>query len=377
VLFLSLIGLLAVAAYSWWTADTGERARLLIRWGVTVLVALVVASWFVLPLAKAYLSGRVEVVADLWLGSPLVAEPFTIISPRPLLITALQVAGLLGTAALLRRAWWAAPIGLYVVGVLVERVLMLIRFTGTGHAFMLYYVAASLSYALDVAGILTLVQVWHWARPRLAARQLQVRLVGLTLVSLLVGTCAYSAYVAWAPAPRGVVDNVTNPVTAYSNSMLAHAQRLPSGHKVHFPAPTSPPGFPNDDVVAFVHESLGPSADPDVISDNQAIFAFNAWGDWLMPDRVAASGLTRWDYRHGLLSTLARTTDPSALANGLAHLQFGPVDVLILKVRSTPAGALTWSFADIDFDPSAFSGPQFRVSSPIQGYVVVARVSPS
>ena len=80
--------------------------------------------------------------------------------------------------------------------------------------------------------------------------------------------------------------------------MLAHAQRLPSGAKVQFPAPKSPPGFPNDRVVDFVHGSLGPHATPTVISDNQAIYAYNAWPDWLMPDRVAASGLTRWDYRH-------------------------------------------------------------------------------
>jgi hypothetical protein len=370
VLFLSLLGLLMVAAYSWWMAPSEERRPLLIRWGVTVLVALVVASWFVLPLARAYLSGQVQVVADLWLGSPLVAAPFTIISPHPLVITVLQLAGLVGIAGQVRRTWWAAPFGLYVAGVLIERVLMLIRFTGSGHAFMLYYVAASLSYALDVAGILTLLQLWQWARPHLAARAVQVRLVGVTLVSLLVGTCAYSAYVAWAPAPRGVLDNATNPVTAYSTSMLAHAERLPSGARVRYSAPNSSPGFPTDQVTAFVHASLGESIDPNVISENQAIFAFTGWRDWLMPDRVAASGLTRWDYRHGLLSALAQTADPATLASGLAHLQFGAVDVLVLRDKGT-----AWSFGTITFDPQAFAGPQFRVSDQLGDYVVVTRVS--
>jgi hypothetical protein len=162
-------------------------------------------------------------------------------------------------------------------------------------------------------------------------------------------------------------------------SMLAHAQRLPSGRTVRYAAPDSPPGFPTDQVVAFVRQSLGGTGrtggtarmlDPDVVSDNQAIFAFTGWRDWLMPDRVAASGLTRWDYRHGLLSRLARTSDPATMAAGLQHLQFGPVDVLVLKVAP---GASTWSFADLDFDPRAFAGPQFRVSAPIQGYVVVTR----
>jgi hypothetical protein len=370
VLFLSLLALLSVAGHSWWTTPATERRPLLIRWAVSIGVALVVASWFVVPLARAYLSGHVQVVADLWLGSPLVADPFTIISPRPLVIAVLQIVGLIGIASQLRRTWWAAPLGLYVAGVLVERVLMLIRFAGSGHAFMLYYVAASLSYALDVAGILTLVQLWAWARPLLAASDVPVRLLGITLSSLLVGTCAYSAYVAWAPAPRGVVDNVTNPVTAYSNSMLAHAQRLPSGAKVHFPAPSSPAGFPNDEVVAFVHQSLGPKATPNVISDNQAIFAYNAWPDWLMPDRVAASGLTRWDYRHGRLADLARSSDPAALATGLADLPFGAVDVLVLRVQG-PA----WTFVDLSFAPQAFAGPQFRVSPQIGNYVVVTRVA--
>jgi hypothetical protein len=378
VLFLSLLAVVLLAAYRWWLAPAGERRPMLIRWGITVVVGLVVASWFVVPLARAYLSGKVQVVADLWLGSPLVAEPFTIISPRPFIIMVLQIAGLLGIVGLLRRSWWAAPIGVYAAGVLVERALMLLRFSATGHAFMLYYVAASLSYALDAAGILTLLQVWRWARPRLATRDVPVRLLGVTVSALLVGTCGYSAWAYWAPAPRGVVDNVTNPVTTYSNSMLAHAQRYPSGAKVRFPAPKSPPGFPNDDVVAFVRTSLGTAAakDPNVVSDNQAIFAFNAWGDWLMPDRVAASGLTRWDYRHGLLKSLAATTDPATMAAGLQQLPFGAVDVLILKVHAAKAatGARPlWSFADIDFSPQAFAGPQFQVSPRIGSYVVVTR----
>jgi hypothetical protein len=374
VLFLSVIGLLLVAGHSWRLAPAADRRPLLLRWALTVVVALVVASWFIVPLARAYLSGKVQVVADLWLGSPLVAEPFSVISSRPLVIAVLQIAGVVGIVSQLRRSWWAAPIGLYVAGVLVERALMLIRFSGTGHAFMLYYVAASLSYALDVAGVLTALQLWQWARPRLVASDVPVRLLGVTLASLLVGACGYSAYVAWAPAPRGVADNVTNPVTAYSNSMLAHAQRLPSGAKVRFHAPSSPVGFPNDQVVAFVRQSLGRSVRPDVISDNQAIYAYNPWPDWLMPDRVAASGLTRWDYRHSLLAALARATDPATMADGLAHLRFGPVDVLVLKVQAN-AGSPRWTFADLRFDPQAFAGPQFRVSPQIGQYVVVARVS--
>ena len=94
----------------------------------------------------------------------------------------------------LRRTWWAAPLGLYVAGVLVERVLMLIRFTGSGHAFMLYYVAASLSYALDgLASLSPLVQPGPGARPRLVAVTCgpQVGCWAHPLSSLLVGTCAY------------------------------------------------------------------------------------------------------------------------------------------------------------------------------------------
>jgi hypothetical protein len=381
VLFLSLLGVAAVAAHSWRSAEPAERRPLLLRWGLTVLVSLVVASWFVVPLAKAYLSGRVEVVADLWLGSPLVAEPFTIVSPHRLVFTVLQLAGLLGIAAQVRRTWWAAPFGLYLAGVLVERALMLIRFTGSGHAFMLYYVGASLTYALNAAGVLTLLKAWRSARPWLAARAVSVRLLGLTIATVLVATAGYSAYTLWAPAPRGVVDNVTNPVTAYNTAMLAHAERLPSGRTVKYPAPNSPPGFPTDRVVDYVHSTMGSSgrgANPVVLSGNQAIYAFTGWRDWLMPQRVAASGLTRWDYRHGLLEQLAQTSDPAAMADGLAHLDFGPVDVLVLRI--TPPGPATapgarWNFVDVGFDPAAFSGPQFQVSPELDGYVVVVRVA--
>ncbi len=237
VLFLSVLALLMVAGRTWWLAERTTRRALLIRWGTTVLVALVVASWFVVPLAKAYLTGQVDVVADLFLGSPLVLAPFTIISPRPAIIAALQIAGVLGLAGLWRRTWWAPPLGLYVGGVLIGRALMLVRFANSGHAFMLYYVAPSLGYALDVAGILTLVEVWAWARGYLAARDVPVRLVAVTLCALLIGASGYAAWAAWAPAPRGVDDNATNPVTAYNLSMSAHADLLPNGDLVALPGP--------------------------------------------------------------------------------------------------------------------------------------------
>lgn len=372
VLFLSLLGVLALAAYTWWTAAPAERRGILLRWGVTLVVSLVVASWFVVPLAKAYLSGQVEVVADLWLGSPLVAEPFLLVSPHRLVFTVLQIVGLLGIAAQVRRTWWAAPIGIYLAGVVVERALMLLRFSASGHAFMLYYVGASIGMALNAAGVLTLLQLWRFALPHLAARAMSVRLLGVTLASILVATAGYSAWTLWAPAPRGIKDNVTNPKTAYNTAMLAHADRLPDRRLVRYPAPDPRPGFPNSQVVSFVHRTLGRSVDPNVISDNQAVFAYNAWRDWLMPDRVAASGLTRWDYRHGLLASLATTSDPATMADGLAHLEFGPVDVLVLRVTRTN-GVTAWRFADLDFNPAAFAGPQFQVSQQFQSYVVVTR----
>ncbi len=246
---------------------------------------------------------------------------------------------------------------------------MLIRFTGTGHAFMLYYVAASLSYALDVAGILTLVEVWHWARPRLAVRGLQVRLVAVTLVSLLVGTTAYSAYVAWAPAPRGIKDNVTNPVTAYSMSMLAHAQRLPSGRPGPLPGAGLTAGVPDrPGRVLRAQHARRARSDPDVISDNQALFAFTGWRDWLMPDRVAASGLTRWDYRHGLLRRLAGTTDPASMASGpaapgvRAARRAGPQgpagrgDLDLRRPRLRPAGVRRTAVPRLRADPGLRRG---------------------
>jgi hypothetical protein len=373
VLFLSLLGLLLVAGYTLHGADPEERRPILLRWAITVAVSLVVASWFVLPLAKSYLTGHVQVVADLWLGSPLVVEPFNIINPHRIILTLLQLAGLLGIAAQVRRVWWSAPMALFLGGVIAERAIMLIRFSASSHAFMLYYVAASIGYALNAAGVLTLIQAWRWAWPRLAARAFSVRLLGVTLAAVLVSTSGYGAWAIWAPDPRGIRDNVTNPATTYNMSMRAHAQRLPSGGKVHYPAPKSPAQIPTSRVVSFVQDALGRTARPTTISDNQAIFAFNAWPDWLMPDRVAASGLTRWDYRHGLLRHLAAITDPAAMAAGMRTLEFGPLDVMVLRLK-TSAGTTTWKFADMAFDPQAFAGPQFRVSAPIGGYVVVVRV---
>ena len=369
MLFLSIFGVAAVIGYAWWRS--ADRRQQLIDLAITAGVGILVASWYIVPLAIAYAGSNIEVVADTWLSGSLVDAPLSVVGTPSLLMTLLQVVGLLGVAVYLRRTWWAPPFALLLAGVLAFRAVMELRFVIGGHSFMLLYVAAQLRYVLCVAGLLTLAELWRSAVPRMVTRDVPVRVVGLVLAAVVVGTVGSTGWQAWAPAPRGLLDTETPPASpAYNSATYAHAEPLPSGRKVRYPAPRQLPGLPVDRIVSFVHGSLGSRATPDTISDSQLLFSFHAWPNWLPSDRQSSSALTQWDYRHGLLKNVATNTDPAAMAEALRTIPYGPVDVLVLK-----AGTGGWYFGDIRFTPSAFTGPQFAVSRQLpHGYYVVVRL---
>jgi hypothetical protein len=380
VLFLSVLGLAVVivqAVVRTWRRPPERRAAL-VHVGITVIVGLVVASWYLVPLGRAYAGGRSEVVADLFLSGQLVTAPFSLAGSPSLLLYALQVLGLIGLVAGLRRSWWAEPMALLAAGILVFRAVMLVRFVNSGHTFMLLYVGGTLRYILCVAGVFTAYDVWAHQSWRYV-RRVNTRALGLALTAGLVATLGFSGWQAWVPAPVGIKDNTAsagaNAATGqagYNTAMLAHAQPLPDDRRPRFAAPSLLPPFDSQRIARTVAGVLGPAARPATISANQQIFSSQDWPSWLPYDRTSSSALIQWDHRHALLTgiaTKAGNADPAAMSTAMATAPYGGIRVLILKQTST-----AWTFGDVSFTPSSFAGPQFAVTTGLPGgYVLVIR----
>jgi hypothetical protein len=368
LLMVALLGVAAVMVWRWWTSD--DRRGYLVHAVVTVAVGFVVASWYIVPLVVAYVQNQHQVVADLYLSTTLSSTPLTMIYEGPPWLYWLQLVGLVGTIVVLRRAWWAPPVALLLAGIVVIRVLMLLRFVGTGHAFLLYYVPYVVRSLLLVAGVLVLVDLGNHALTRATGRLRTPRyLTSALLVAIALGLTGSSAWSAWAPRPLAVKDAETSAAadTPVNLAMRAHAERLPSGGPVRYPAPKLASLFPAASVVDTVQAALGRDADPTVLSDDQRLFAFQPWGNYLPHDRTSSSALMRWDARHDVVRRLAATTSPDEFARASASTPFGPIDVFVLQAKKG-----SWYVGDAVFSPEQFSSAHFTVTGGLPGSTVVA-----
>lgn len=368
LLMVSLLGVAAVMAWRWWASD--DRRGYLVHALVTVAVGFVVASWYILPLVAAYLQGEHQVVADLYLSTSLTTTPLTMLYPGPPWLYWLSFVGLVGTVVMLRRAWWAPPVALLLAGIVIVRVLVLLRFVSTGHAFLLYYVPYVVRSLLVVAGVLVLVEVWDHAMARTAGRlRTPQHLTAVLVVATALALTGSSAWSSWAPRPLGVRDAAggNGDGSPVNLATRAHGDRLPSGAPVRYAAPELASPFAARSVADAVHAALGQGADPVVLSYDQRLFAFEPWGSYLPSVRTASSALIRWDDRLDVVRRLAATTSPSEFARASASTPFGPIDVFVLREKQG-----RWYFRDVAFTPEQFAAESFTVTDGLPGRTVVA-----
>ncbi|HET8614110.1 MAG TPA: hypothetical protein VFL94_01195 [Actinomycetales bacterium] len=367
LLMLTLVGLAAVMVWAWWTSD--DRRGYLLHALITVAVGFVVASWYIVPLVAAYVGDQKQVVADLFLSTSLSTSPFTVIADGPPWLYWLQLVGLVGTAALLRRAWWAPPFALLLAGIIALRALVLLKFVSDGHAFLLYYVPYVLRTLLLIAGVLVLVEVWHHAMSRTAVRlQLPTYLTGALVVAIALASTGSTAWWAWAPHPLAIKDAFggKGDGTPVNLATLAHAERLPSGAAPRYAAPRLASRFPATQVVEQVEATLGREADPVVLSYDQRLFAFQPWASYLPPGRTSSSALIRWDDRLAAVKRLAATA-PGDFAQAAAQTPFGPIDAFVLKAKEG-----SWYFLGVPFSPDQFASEHFTVTQGLPADTVVA-----
>jgi hypothetical protein len=368
------LGILALAVLTWRASpDRGRYVRHLV---LTVIVALVVASWYLVPyLGWGFLHGSKQ-VDDLFQGGGIQDSPLLFLTPSP--IGVLELIGVIGLLWYRGRVSWGMPLLLLTASAYAYWLLGLASFSLTGHTLLLQDTSRLIGPMLAAAGVLTIVHTAPRIARRISVRSVPAGLPALALCLLVVWT-AITAWQGWMPGGPTPVGGLYQPAvsTAWNESTAAFATPLPDGSYVPVAAERGihDAWFPTDPVKKDVTSVLGASATPVTLSTAEELFTFVNWPGYIAVSMGAAGTNTNWPARYAALQKLSRITDPAAFDAASAHTAFGPVDVFILQ-RSSPT---RWTWQPIDapypvltFTPAQFSPHAFTVFTNLPGNLVVA-----
>ena len=156
------LGILALAVLTWRASQ--DRARYVRHLVLTGIVALVVASWYLVPyLGWSFLHGSSQVEYQ-YQGGGIQNSPLLFLTPTPL--GALQLIGVIGMVWWRGRVWWGKPILVLTAGIYAYWLLGLAAFVLVGRHLLLQDTPRLTSLVLASAGVLTIA---HTA-PRLVRR---------------------------------------------------------------------------------------------------------------------------------------------------------------------------------------------------------------
>jgi Arabinofuranosyltransferase N terminal len=368
------LGILALAVLTWRASpDRGRYVRHVV---LTVIVALVVAAWYLVPyLGWGLLHGSKQ-VDDLFQGGGIQDSPLLFLTPSPLGV--LELIGVIGLLWYRGRVSWGMPLLLLTASAYAYWLLGLASFSLTGHTLLLQDTSRLIGPILAAAGVLTIVHTAPLIARRFSVRSVPSGLPALALCLLVVWT-AITAWQGWMPGGPTPAGGLFQPAvsTAWNESTAAFATALPDGSYV--PAARErgirDTWFPIDPVKNDVTSVLGASATPVTLSDSEQLFAFVNWPGYIAVSMGAAGTNTNWPARYAALQKLSRVTDPAAFDAASARTAFGPVDVFILK-QSSPT-RWTWQPLDapypvLTFTPAQFSPHAFTVFANLPGNYVLA-----
>ena len=368
------LGIVALAVLTWRASP--DRARYVRHLVLTVIVALVVASWYLVPyLGWGFLHGSKQ-VDDLFQGGGIQDSPLLFLAPSPLGV--LELIGVIGLLWYRGRVSWGMPLLLLTVSAYAYWLLGLASFSLTGHTLLLQDTSRLIGPMLAAAGVLTIVHTAPRIARRLSVRSVPAGLPALALCLLVVWT-AITAWQGWMPGGPAPAGGLYQPAvsTAWNESTAAFATPLPDGSYVRAAAERGIRNawFPTDPVKKDVTSVLGASATPVTLSASEQLFAFVNWPGYIAVSMGAAGTNTDWPARYAALQKLSRITDPAAFDAASARTAFGPVDVFILQ-RSSPT-RWTWQPTDapypvLTFTPAQFSPHAFTVFTNLPGNFVVA-----
>ena len=368
------LGIVALAVLTWRASQ--DRARYVRHVVLTVIVSLVVASWYLVPyLGWGFLHGSKQ-VDDLFQGGGIQDSPLLFLTPSPLGV--LELIGVIGLLWYRGRVSWGMPLLLLTVSAYAYWLLGLASFSLTGHTLLLQDTPRLIGPMLAAAGVLTIVHTAPLIARRFSVRSVPAGLPALALCLLVVWT-AITAWQGWMPGGPTPGGGLYQPAvsTAWNESTAAFATPLPDGSYVPVAAERGihDAWFPTDPVKNDVTSVLGASATPVTLSTAEELFTYVNWPGYIGVSMGAAGTNTDWPARYAALQKLSRITDPAAFAAASARTAFGPVDVFILQ-RSSPT---RWTWQPIDapypvltFTPAQFSPHAFTVFTNLPGNLVVA-----
>jgi hypothetical protein len=368
------LGIVALAVLTWRASQ--DRARYVRHVVLTVIVSLVVASWYLVPyLGWGFLHGSKQ-VDDLFQGGGIQDSPLLFLTPS--LLGVLELIGVIGLLWYRGRVSWGMPLLLLTVGAYAYWLLGLASFSLTGHTLLLQDTPRLIGPMLAAAGVLTIVHTAPIVARRFSVRSVPAGLPALALCLLVVWT-AITAWQGWMPGGPTPGGGLYQPAvsTAWNESTAAFATPLPDGSYVPVAAERGihDAWFPTDPVKNDVTSVLGASATPVTLSTAEELFTYVNWPGYIGVSMGAAGTNTDWPARYAALQKLSRITDPAAFTAASARTAFGPVDVFILQ-RSSPT---RWTWQPIDapypvltFTPAQFSPHAFTVFTNLPGNLVVA-----
>lgn len=354
-----------------------DRRRYLLRLVGVMVTAAVVASWYLVPLAIAYLTRPRDQLSDTYPNSLIASDPVPTPFDQPAVFAVLALIGLVGLFWYRRREWWARSILLLFGGIAAYWGISMLSTVLTGHTLFLPKAPRMVSMVLIVAGVLTASRA---ARPLASRIMLDVprsmgRAASIGGLGLLLVVSGSTCWQAWTPGePRGFVD-FTDPNSVTINAAAkAHLETLPNGHPTRFtPAHRSEYSgallaLPADTIRQEVQRRLGPAAQPMSLSADSRIYMYVHWYGYLQGNPYASNSLARFNDRLIELRRLSAITDPKAFASASAHTRFGGIDVFLLRNRDG-----RWQYGDgVDFAPGAFRGGAFDIVDKLPASLVLA-----
>jgi arabinofuranosyltransferase-like protein len=367
------LGILALAVLTWRASpDRGRYVRHVV---LTVIVALVVASWYLIPYLGWGFLHRSSQVEYQYQGGGIQDSPLLFLTPTPL--GALQLIGVIGMVWYRGRVWWGKPMLVLTAGIYAYWLLGLAAFVLVGRHMLLQDTPRLTSLVLASAGVLTIAHTAPGIVRRLSAGTLPAGLPTLSLCLLSI-FAAITAWQAWMPGGPPSVTGLYQPaVSATPNdATAAFITPLPDGSYSHA-APASLRGawFPIKPIKKDVDSVLGKDAKPVALSSSEHLFAFVKWPGYIAVTRSAAGIDTNWPARYAALRKLSLVTDPDAFTDASEHTAFGSIDVFILQ--ATDAAHWSWKpfdsdDPDITFTPAQFSPQAFTVFTDLPGNYVLA-----
>jgi len=367
------LGILALAVLTWRASQ--DRARYVRHVVLTVIVALVVASWYLIPyLGWGFLHGSSQVEYQ-YQGGGIQDSPLLFLTPT--VLGALQLIGVIGMIWYRGRVWWGKPMLVLTAGIYAYWLLGLAAFVLVGRHLLLQDTPRLTSLVLASAGVLTIAHTAPRLVRRISAGSVPAGLPTLSLC-LLMTWIAITAWQAWMPGGPAQVTGLYQPaVSATPNdATAAFVTPLPDGsYPAAAPASLRGAWFPTKPIKKDVDSVLGKGAKPVALSSSEHLFAFVRWPGYIAVTRSAAGIDTNWPARYAALRKLSLVTDPDAFTDASEHTAFGAIDVFILQ--ATDAAHWSWKpfdsdDPDITFTPAQFSPQAFTVFTDLPGNYVLA-----